>query len=80
MTGTANQIEWAEQIRPLVIAEFDRVASAFRTAADKQAEPDRTDTRAVIAILEEKRVEVMAKIRQVTSSRTGGNSRIRCGR
>ena len=26
MTGTPNQIEWAEQIRPRVAAEFDRVA------------------------------------------------------
>jgi hypothetical protein len=26
MTGTASQIEWAEQIKPRVNAEFDRVA------------------------------------------------------
>jgi hypothetical protein len=59
MTGTASQIEWAEQIRPQVDAEFDRVAKAFQTAASKQGERDRADTRAIIAILEEKRVEVM---------------------
>lgn len=63
MTGTASQIEWAEQIRPLVNAEFDRVASAFAAAACHQPEPDQTETRAVIAILEEKRVEVMAEDR-----------------
>ena len=60
MTGTANQIEWAQQIKPRVNAEFDRVAKAFEATALKQLEVDRTDTLAVIAILEEKRVEVMA--------------------
>lgn len=61
MTGTASQIEWAEQIKPRVDAEFDRVAKAFQAAAWNQGEPDRMDTRAIIAILEEKRVEVMAQ-------------------
>jgi hypothetical protein len=63
MTGTASQIEWAEQIRPQVNAEFDRVAGAFQAAASNQAERDRADTRAIIAILEEKRVEVMEQNR-----------------
>lgn len=63
MTGTASQIEWAEQIRPRVDAEFQRVASAFRVAASNQRERERDDTLAVIAILEEKRVEVMANDR-----------------
>jgi hypothetical protein len=61
MTGTASQIEWAEQIRPRVNAEFDRVANAFQVAAGTQAAQVRLDTQAIIAILEEKRVEVMAK-------------------
>ena len=61
MTGTPSQIEWAEQIKPRVSAEFERVAKAFEAAASKQAEGDRADTKAVIAILEEKRAEVMAK-------------------
>jgi hypothetical protein len=61
MTGTASQIEWAEQIRPRVDAEFDRVAKAFQAVADRQSGEDRTNTRAIIAILEEKRAEVMAK-------------------
>jgi hypothetical protein len=60
MTGTSNQIEWAALIKPRVSAEFDRVANALKTAASHQAEQDRLDTLAVIAILEEKRLEVMA--------------------
>jgi len=58
--GTPNQIEWAKQIKPQVNAEFDRVAKAFEVAASKQSEQDREDTNAIIAILEEKRAEVMA--------------------
>ena len=60
LTGTVNQIEWAERIRTQVNAEFDRVASALEAAARRQSEPDRSDTRAMIAILEDKRAEVMA--------------------
>lgn len=63
MTGTASQIEWAEQIRPRVDAEFARVAAAFRSAASKQQGPDRIDTAEVIEILEQKRREVMAQDR-----------------
>jgi len=59
MTGTVSQIEWAEQIKPNVNAEFDRVVKAFEAAAPRQAERDQTDTAAIIAILEEKRVEAM---------------------
>src|SRR5690242_10887783 len=61
MTGTSSQIEWAEQIKPRVNAEFDRVAKALTAAASNRGEQVRTETRAVIAILEEKRAEVMAK-------------------
>jgi hypothetical protein len=61
MTGTVSQIEWAEEIRVRVGAEFDRVASALGSAAEKQGERDRMDTHAMIAILEDKRAEVMAK-------------------
>jgi len=60
MTGTASQIEWAEIIRPQVGAEFDRVAGALEQVARGQDESSRTETRAIIAILEEKRAEVMA--------------------
>lgn len=61
MIGTVSQLDWAEQIKARVSAEFDRVANALESAASKQAEQDRMDTQAVIAILEEKRTEVMAK-------------------
>jgi acyl-CoA reductase-like NAD-dependent aldehyde dehydrogenase len=60
MTGTPSQIEWAETIKPRVGAEFDRVAKAFAAVARRQQQQARTDTQAVIAILEEKRAEVMA--------------------
>ncbi len=61
MTGTVNQIEWAEQIKIRVSAEFDRVNRALAAAARKQTEEDRVDTVAVIGILEEKRAAVMVK-------------------
>jgi hypothetical protein len=63
MTGTMNQVEWAEQIKVRVSAEFDRVARVLASVATKQTENDRTDTLAVIAILEDKRAEVMANDR-----------------
>ena len=61
MTGTANQIEWAEQIRVRVAAEFDRVVAALEGAALKQGEQGRMSARAAIEILEDKRAEVMAR-------------------
>lgn len=61
MAGTPSQIEWTEQIKPRVNAEFERVVKALEQAAGTQSEQDRTDTHAVIAILQEKRVEAMAK-------------------
>ena len=63
MTGTINQVDWAEQIRAQVNAEFDRVAKALELAASKRAEQDRADIQVMIAILEEKRAEVMANDR-----------------
>ena len=60
LTGTVNQIEWAKQIKTKVNAEFDRVKAALETAAAKQSGEDRKDTQAMIAILEDKRAEVMA--------------------
>jgi hypothetical protein len=60
LTGTASQIEWAEQIRVNVAREFDRVANAFAALAGRQAEQEQTETQAVISILEEKRVETLA--------------------
>jgi hypothetical protein len=61
MTGTPSQIEWATQIKPRAGAEFDRVAAALQTVADRQSEPAREDTLRLISILGEKRGEVMAR-------------------
>jgi hypothetical protein len=61
MSGTPNQVQWAQQIKRNVNAEFDRVASSFRSVAEKQSAGKRADTEAIIAILEEKRAAVMGK-------------------
>jgi hypothetical protein len=61
MTGTPNQIEWAEQIRPRVAAEFDRVAKAFGEVAERQGEAARAGTLSILEILQDKRAEVMAR-------------------
>jgi hypothetical protein len=61
MSGTASQVEWAERIKRQVNAEFDRVAALFRSIAGKQVGKKRADTQAVIAILEDKRAEVMSR-------------------
>jgi len=60
LTGTPGQLDWAKLIRPRVAAEFDRVAAAFHAVAATQTGVRRADTLAVIAILQEKRVEVLA--------------------
>jgi hypothetical protein len=61
MIGTANQVDWAERIKRQVSAEFDRVAKALESAMNRQAEPKRGETLTAIAILEDKRAEVMAQ-------------------
>ncbi len=61
LTGTANQVEWAGRIKRQVNDEFDRVARSFLAVAAKQSDPARADTGAIVAILEEKRAEVMLK-------------------
>jgi hypothetical protein len=63
MTGTASQIEWAEQIKPRVAAEFDRVTSALMTVAATQRDLDRAETETILGILAEKREQVMANHR-----------------
>ncbi len=76
MTGTASQVEWAERIKLQVNDEFDRVAAAFQAVADKQDDRQRTDTEAIIAILEDKRAEVMRKrTRRLLHSRLAGDQR-----
>ena len=61
MIGTVNQAGSAEQIKTRVSAEFDRVAKALESVAGKQADQKRMKTLSVIAMLEEKWAEVMAK-------------------
>ena len=61
MSGTTAQVEWAERIKLQVNADFDRVAASFRSIAGKQGKDKRADTEAVIAILEDKRAEVMSR-------------------
>jgi len=61
MSGTANQVEWAVRIKRQVNDEFNRVAASFRSIADRQNADNRADTEAIIAILEDKRAEVMRR-------------------
>jgi hypothetical protein len=61
LIGTAGQIEWAVKIRTRDNAEFDRVAETLESVARRQSIQDGVDTRAIIAILEEKRLEVLAR-------------------
>jgi hypothetical protein len=63
ITGTVNQIAWAEQIRESVGREFDRVRRALASAADRQSSTKRIGTLSIIDILEEKRMEVMGHTR-----------------
>jgi len=63
LTGTVNQIDWAEQIKERVGKDFDRVANAMKSVAAKQVEGDRSDTQELIAILKEIRAGVIAKDR-----------------
>ncbi len=60
LTGTPNQVEWAERIRPTVVAEFDRVAKVFRAQLAIQTGEKQAETRTIIAILEQKRIETMS--------------------
>ena len=60
LRGTENQVEWAIRIRRQVNQEFDRVAAAFRVVARGQESNRRADTETIIAILEDKRAQVMS--------------------
>ena len=63
LTGSVDQIEWAERIRAQVNGEFDRVAKALQVVALKQSGQQRLATFAIMLILEEKRGEVLANER-----------------
>jgi chaperonin GroES len=60
LSGSPGQIEWAEAIRARVADEFDRVAASFRSIAQRQTSRKRSDTEAILAILEDKRMEVLS--------------------
>lgn len=59
MTGTPAQIEWAEQIRLSVVAEFERVGRLFLRSAERQTGQTKADTLQIIALLEEHRDTVL---------------------
>jgi hypothetical protein len=61
LSGTVNQIDLAKRIRVTVYDEFDDIAASFRQVAAKQGVDARGDTEAIIAILEEKRAQVMQR-------------------
>jgi hypothetical protein len=61
MTGSVSQIEWAERIKETVADEFDRLLRAFQRVAETQSDVRRSRTQKVIAIVERKRAEVMAR-------------------
>jgi hypothetical protein len=61
LTGTAVQVEWAERIKRRVNDRFDRVAASFRLVAEREIEDKRAETEEIIAILEDKRAEVMSR-------------------
>ena len=60
LNGAVHEIEWALRIRAQVNAEFDRVARVLERTATQRSGQKRLDTYGMIAILEEKRAEVMS--------------------
>jgi hypothetical protein len=63
LSGSPSQIEWAKAIRTRVNDEFDRVAASFRSIAYRQTAGKRSDTEAILAILEDKRIEILSQER-----------------
>jgi hypothetical protein len=60
LAGTPAQVEWAERIRLKVAQEFDRVAKAFDAQISIQTGQRQSETRTILAILEQKRADTMA--------------------
>jgi hypothetical protein len=61
LSGTPEQIEWAERIRERVRAEFDRVLASFRAVADRQMGEKRSETETILVVAEAKRDEVLQR-------------------
>ncbi len=51
---------WVRQLRIRINSEFDDVAAALQLVASRQQSKRRLETEAIVAILEDKRLEVMA--------------------
>jgi hypothetical protein len=60
LTGTPSQVEWAAQIRPRVAQEFDRVSKVFHARMAIQTGQTQSETRTILAILEQKRAETLS--------------------
>ena len=60
LTGTDNQIELGEQLREAVGAEFDRVATALQQASGQRSAGSQAKAKLALAILRDKRAEVMS--------------------
>ncbi len=60
MSGTASHVEWAQRIKRQVNPKFDR-GGVIPIDCGRQGGDKRTDPEAVIAILEDKRTEVMSR-------------------
>jgi hypothetical protein len=63
LIGTVNQIEWAERIRRNVLIEFDRVAKVLVLIAENRTGQRQRNALLALAILLDKRIDVMAKDR-----------------
>jgi hypothetical protein len=61
LTGTANQILWAVQIKRQVDMEFDRVRRALESTRRTRPANETRKVDTMISILEDKRDEVMAQ-------------------
>lgn len=59
MTGSVNQVAWAEAIKTEVNAEFDRVRKALEAAGTRRRANGETNLQTIIRILEDKRADVM---------------------
>ena len=60
LTGSHNQVELGEQLRTAVGAEFDRVATALQQASGQRNAGSQARATLALAILRDKRAEVMS--------------------
>jgi hypothetical protein len=60
LRGEADQVSWAREIRRRVDAEFDRVRRSMEAGSNKFRALDRTETAALLVLLEEHRASVLS--------------------